>query len=162
MILSIYRDPKFTACLDELRRQGGVSSGVAKKADAIIDKLRLKARDCAHELGRLTTKGELRIKRCKKYDLGNGYRLVCQRHGHHLILLYIGTHDECSRWLDRNKGLKYDIDETNGDFLPVREIPFSTIIPKEEKDPAVEYEEQLMKHIDDNILRKIFCGICEK
>jgi hypothetical protein len=29
-------------------------------------------------------------------------------------------------------------------------------------DPADEYEEQLVRRIDDKVLRNIFCGLCEK
>ncbi len=162
MILSIYRDPKFVESLDELRRQGGVSSAAARKVDEIMGRLLFTGRGCSCEIGKLTKNGEFRIKRCKKYDLGNGYRLVCLRKGYHLVLLYVGTHDDCSRWLERNRDLKYEIDETNGDFLNVRDVVPVDISSKEAKDPADEYEEQLMKQIDDKVLRKVFSGLCEQ
>ena len=54
MILSLYLDPKFTKALNELRKQGGISFIVAKKADDLIKRLLLRGRDCSHEIGKLT------------------------------------------------------------------------------------------------------------
>jgi hypothetical protein len=161
MIFSIYLDSKFKKSLNELRKKGGTSFFAAKKVDDLIKRLLLRGRDYSHAVGRLTKNGEFRIKHCKKYDLANGYRLICFEEGNQLVLLYVGTHDECSRWLERNKGLKYKIDDSNGDFLVTKKIP-AVYLPKgEEKDPVEEYEENIMNNIDDKTLRKIFSGLCE-
>lgn len=160
MILSIYFDPKFKKKLNELQWQGGISSFIAQKASNLIDRLLLRGRDCSREIGKLTKNGEFRIKNCKKYDLGNGYRLVCLRKGPHLILLYIGTHDECSRWLERNQGLRYEINYDCKDHVFTKELPTVNSLPVNEIDPADQYEEELLKQLDDKILRKIFCGLC--
>lgn len=161
MILRVYREQRFTESLEKLRRKGGKSVQAAKKADDLINRLLLRGRDYSHAVGKLTKNGEFRIKHCKKYDLGNGYRLICFEEGNQLVLLYVGTHDECTRWLERNKGLKYRIDDGNGDFLVTKEIP-AVYLPKgKEKDPVEEYEENLMSNIDDKTLRKIFSGLCE-
>jgi hypothetical protein len=160
MVLSVYLEPKFRKCLAELRKQGGTSSLAAKKADDLINGLLLRGRDCSCEIGKLTKNGEFRIKQCKKYDLGNGYRLICLRKEHHFILLYIGTHDECHRWLERNKGLRYEIDDDYKDVLITKEIPAVDATPIKEIDPADKYENQLLQKIDDKILRRIFCGLC--
>lgn len=161
MILSIYLDSKFKKSLNELREKGGSSSLAAKKVDDLIKRLLLRGRDYSHAVGKLTKNGEFRIKHCKKYDLGNGYRLICFEEGNQLVLLYVGTHDECSRWLERNKGLKYRIDDCNGDFLVTKEIPAVHLPKGKVKDPVGEYEENIMSKIDDKTLRKIFCGLCE-
>jgi hypothetical protein len=161
MILNIYCDKRFTERLEALRRQGGKSLAVAKKADRLVKRILAKGGNGLSEVGKLTNHGELRIKRCKKYDLGDGYRLICLEEGNQIVLLYIGTHDECSRWLERNKGLQYEIDEKNVNFLAMKEMPSTDLSYQHAKDPADEYEEQLMAKIDDKILRKIFCGLCE-
>lgn len=161
MILSIFIDPNLRKRLTELRKQGGVSSFAAKKADDLISRLLLRGRNCSHEIGKLTKNGEFRIRQCKKYDLGNGFRLICLRQGHHFIFLSIGTHEECHRWLERNKGLRYEIDEGYQDVFITRDIPEPSV-PVKEVDPADAYEDQLLQSIDDKMLRKIFCGICDK
>jgi hypothetical protein len=161
MILSVSIDPKLRVRLTELRKQGGTSSFAAKKADDLISRLLLRGRDCSHEIGRLTNNGELRIRQCKKYDLGNGFRLICLRQGHHFIFLTIGTHEECHRWLERNKGLRYEMDESHQDVFVTKEVPEPSVHEKE-IDPADAYEDQLLQKINDKMLRRIFCGLCEK
>ena len=160
MILSLHIDPKFIKSLNDLRKQGGISFIAAKKADDLIKRLLLRGRDCSTEIGRLTRNGEVRIKNCKKYDLGNGYRLICLRKAYHLILLYIGTHDECSRWLERNKGLEYELNDAGDNALVTGEISSETPPHIKEIDPADEYEEKLISQIDDRMLRRIFSGLC--
>ena len=161
MILSVHLDPKFKKSLNELREKGGSSSLAAKKADDLINRLLLRGRDCSHTIGKLTKNGELRIKYCKKYDLGNGYRLISLKNGCNLVFLFIGTHDECDRWLERNKGLQYEIYEKNGNLLETKGIPSTDFSYQQAKDPVDEYEDRLMAKIDDKILRKIFWGLCE-
>jgi hypothetical protein len=147
--------------LTELRKKGGTSSFAAKKAEDLIDRLLLRGKNCSHEIGRLTKNGEFRIRQCKKYDLGNGFRLICLRQGHHFIFLSIGTHDECHRWLERNRGLRYDTVDGYQDVVITREVP-ELSVPVKELDPADVYEDQLLQKIDDKMLRKIFCGLCVK
>ncbi len=161
MILNVHYTQKFVEEIEALRRQGGKSLTIAKKADRLIKKIVARGRNELFEVGKLTKRGELRIKRCKKYDLGDGYRLICLQEGKQLILLYIGTHDECSRWLERNKGLRYKINEVDGTIVETKEIEVGTLAYAEERDPTDEYEEQLIRKIDDKILRKIFCGLCK-
>ncbi len=162
MIFSLYLDPKFTKTLNELRKQGGISSIVAKKADDLIRRLLLRGRDCSTETGKLTKNGELRIRKCKKYDMGNGYRLICLRKASRLILLYIGTHDECTRWLERNKGLEYDLNNAVENPLVTKQISLEAEPQIKKTDPADEYEERLISQIDDRMLRKIFSGLCTR
>lgn len=159
MINYIYLDTKFETRLNEFRRQGGTSSAVAKKADEIIKKLSCNTNINYTEIGKLTKKGEQRLKNCKKYDLGKGYRMICIKDGNNLIFVYIGTHDECSRWLERNKDLKYELD--NATCLVIPKSSKAADYVDEEIDYAEEYEKQLLEKIDDRILRKIFCGLCK-
>lgn len=50
-----------------------------------------------------TRNGEDRIKGCRKVDLGGGYRLGTLKQGKDLYLLFVGTHDECGRWVENNR-----------------------------------------------------------
>lgn len=105
-MLSVYHDNQFEKLLENLKRSGGNGALVAKRAEALIEELTLSEGYGAAESCRLTKNGEARIRNCRKYDLRNGYRLVCIRKGRHLILLYVGTHDDCDRWLEHNRGLR--------------------------------------------------------
>jgi hypothetical protein len=162
MIHYVHRVPGFERSLITLREKGGIALSAVKKAEKIIQRVLERGREDSIKVGRLTRKGEFRISHGIKYDLGNGYRLVCAKKGPHLILLQIGTHEECTRWLERNKGLDYEINKDCPSKLVTQE-QISTEPGRIEKiDPCDEYEEQLMKRIDDKILRSLFCGLVEK
>ena len=73
---------------------------------------------------------------------------------------YIGTHDECTRWLERNKGLEYDINTAGEGPQLAKQISLEVEPQIKKVDPADEYEEKLISRIDDRMLRKIFSGLC--
>lgn len=80
-----------------MRNSGGTAAIAVKKAEEIIARMISRGQTIPDAIGRLTKNGELRGKHCRKYDLGSGYRLICVHQENHLMLLYIGSHDECSR-----------------------------------------------------------------
>lgn len=53
----------------------------------------------------LTHHGEDRVNHCFKYELYNFSRLVTQQHQQICTFLFVGTHQEVDKWLDKNKGL---------------------------------------------------------
>ncbi len=133
-----------------------------RKADAIIDKLLFEGRINSNEIGKVTSHGELRIKKCIKYDLGSGYRLVCVKQGYQLVLLYVGTHDDCDRWLNSNRGLHPLIDKESHKISSVREIVPEVPLPQEEPEPEIDYDELMLGQLDDRSLRWVFRGLCGK
>jgi hypothetical protein len=159
MILSVMQERNFDKRLDSLRRAGGHASLAARNADEIIASF---ANGCANldVIGRQTKYGETRIKNCLKFNLGNGYRLITVRKKTHLILLYVGTHDECDRWLEDNRGHQ---PEENGDheiILLAGEVPQDDLAPGEISElRADEYEELLAKKISQKVLKRIFKGL---
>ncbi len=79
------------------------------------------------------------------------------------MLLYIGSHDDCSRWLQRNRGMVYELNSANNSTeistpscMEDSSVPGDEIAEECRTD---EYEEQLMGRIDDKTLRKIFSGL---
>ena len=163
MIYSIYHDPKFDDCLDMLREKGGTALIAVKKAEELINRILVKGREHSISIRKQTKNGEFRIKHCIKYDLGNGYRLVCVKKGARLAFLFIGTHDDCDRWIKRKKGLNYDMsNDCNFDSTLLTADTSVSSAVAEEMDPAEQYEEHLMRRIDNKILRTIFCGLVEK
>ncbi len=134
----------------------------ARKADAIIDKLLFEGRNNSNEIGKVTRHGELRIKKCIKYDLGSGYRLVCVKQGYQLVLLYVGTHDDCDRWLNSNRGIHPLIDKESHKISSVQEIVSEVPLPQEEPEPEIDYDELLLGQLDDRSLRWVFRGLCGK
>jgi len=163
-VLYVHRTPTLDRCLDELRRKGGVPSQVAQKADELIRLITRTKDECLREQFRFTRNGEYRMKYCRKYDLGCGYRLVLLQKGRHLVLLYAGTHDDCFRWIEHNKKMDYQIDNTTCS-MPVKrtERPEDPASGKDLKGIFLvdKYEAELMSRINDRILRKVFSGLVE-
>lgn len=164
--VSLYRYPLFDKCLEDLRAKGGGALVIAEKVDEFIDIIRRPDRMGDRDKFRFTWNGEARIKNCKKVDLGGGYRLVCIKKDGLLALMYVGTHDDCFRWIDRNKGLRYDTIASIGTTQVIRK-PQS--IPEDNQEHIIkeqllleEAEATLMSRIDDSVLRKIFHGLCKR
>ena len=111
-----------------------------------------------------TWNGEYRIKHCKKIDLVGAYRLVLIQKDNYFILLYAGSHDDCLRWIERNKGLTYEVDWAANAMSIVRdshndadELPEDVL---EEKIFVERYEKKLLEQLDDELLARIFTGWC--
>jgi hypothetical protein len=70
----------------------------------------------------VTHHGESRLPHCVKYDLQGRARLVVVRNNGVCILLFVGTHSDVDRWLDRNKGLDFIATDKSGGvtLTPVR------------------------------------------
>ena len=164
-ILFVHRTALFERCLNDLRDRGGPASSAAKRVDKIISSVANHGNRPARERFGVTRKGEYRISNCKKIALGSGYRLVCILRDSHLVLLYVGSHDNCFRWIENNKGLEYEIEDLtkavqllcNRDFRE-KHLPEDVI---EERKFIEAYEAMLMSKIDDDVLCKVFTGLCK-
>jgi hypothetical protein len=166
-IRKIRRDPLFDRTLEELRAKGGYAAVAAAKADEFIGLVSRNGGISGRDKFRYTRKGEYRIRNCRKVDLGCGYRIVCIQKDHRLVLLFIGTHDDCFRWIDRHRTAEYDLDAIASDaWVPVA-VPSVT---QQRHDDAVidedrfaeEYEEVLLSRVDDALLRQVFSGLVNR
>jgi hypothetical protein len=166
-IRKLYCDPLFDSTLEELRSKGGYAAVAAGKANVFIAVLRGNVAAGERDKFRFTRKGEYRIRNCRKVDLGCGYRIVCIQKDQRLVLLYIGTHDDCFRWIERHRTAEYDMECVAenawidvGRVLPAE--PTSRRKVSEEDRFAEEYDASLMGQLDDAVLRKVFCGLVER
>jgi len=161
-ILFVHRTQTLDRSLEELRRRGGISLVIAKKADELMSLIMHTEEKGLREQFRFTRNGEYRVKYCRKYDLGSGYRLVFLRRGQHLVLLYAGSHDDCFRWIEHNKKMNYEITHS----IPVRydARPDDSVSGDVlEEEPFVdEYEAALMSRVNDDVLRSIFSGLIKR
>ena len=69
---------------------------------------------------KLTNHGEARIRHCVKFDLGDGFRLISQRTNNTLAYLFVGDHEECDKWLNKNHGIEFAIDPVNKTLLRIQ------------------------------------------
>jgi len=160
MTIFLHRGTKFNRRLNTLKRGGNQASLAAKRAEEIIENLASGGKALPEQMGKLTKHGELRIDKCRKYDLGGGYRLVCVKQGENLVLSHVGTHDDCDRWIENNRGFEPDIDEKHQEVSFTQEEAPDHQPPEQEPDDEMDYDEILMRKIDENMLRRIFCGLC--
>lgn len=95
---------EFLPSLRNLRSKGGQH----QKAASRINDLRSLIGDNAPDPFkgfRPTKHGEKRIKNCRKYDLTGYSRLVTVVKDGFCFLLYAGTHNDCEKWIEKNRGL---------------------------------------------------------
>lgn len=123
----VYNKTKeLTRQLHNLGKNGGSSSKAAARVHEILGKLYLD--DPFHGLP-VTNHGESRVKNCVKYQLPDGHRLITIKNMHVCLFAFVGTHDNCDRWLERNKGLEliknknneYDLVFQSGDIARTTE-----------------------------------------
>lgn len=160
----IYRTPLFERCLADLRGKGGTASDAAGRIDVILRNLLQFEKGAEREKFRYTRNGEYRIKHCRKIALGCGHRLVFLQKDNWFVFLYAGTHDDCFRWIERNKGLSYELDQTTRALTVVQDISEDDYaLPEDVREArkfAEDYEEKLMGRLDDEMLARIFTGWC--
>jgi hypothetical protein len=158
--LFIYRQPRFNKKLDSLRKSGGSGALAAKRVEHLIQKLADQKQTLFQDEYTLTKHGELRLLNCRKFDLGGGYRLICVKHGGNLILPYVGTHDDCDRWLENNRGFETSVDDMSP-LNPSKARAESGVNAREadEGGNMPDYEDVLMERLDDKTLRRVFRGL---
>jgi hypothetical protein len=153
----IHRPPRFNKCLENLRRSGGKAAQAVRRAEEIIESLQGKGDASNQHRNRLTKHGELRIEGCIKYDLGGAYRLIGLRRGSNLVLTYVGTHDDCDRWIENNRG---HVPSIEPDAPPPAPEAKPDLCMGETPESEPDYDALLMERIDEKVLRKVFSGIC--
>jgi len=145
---------KFKKQCEKLKKSGSQATRAVENAEAIITHLK-NHRSCFETAGTLTGKGELRLKNCLKYRLGNGYRLILLRLNVTLIILYIGSHNQSHKWLEKNKGL------SNFEFGEREEVSPCTCSRQAKEAIALDPDEPgIINNVDEKYLRVIFRGIC--
>ena len=104
--------------------------------------------------------GEKRIKSCRKFDLGYGFRLITLQRGVKVFVPFLGTHDECQRWLENNSRLK----GVTADGGTLYRVPAAARHPG--KTPGADsddfryvLESEAAVQLSDRDLRRIFSGI---
>ncbi len=146
--------------LESLRQSGKAGKIIAQKAEKIIEDLKSGPVLFHNEPSGIFTKyGEKRVKNCRKYDLGCGHRLITLQKDSMLLVLLLGTHDECQRWLEKTGKLK-DLPDGKGEIFSVsnREPATgrSSIACEEEI-----CDDEAPVNISEQDLRVVFRGLIE-
>jgi len=158
----IYISKKVETHIEALQKNGKAGTTLANKAKSIIESLSSgTAQHHMDAIGTLTKYGEKRIRNCRKYDLGCGYRLITLRRGDTVFIPFLGTHDHCQRWLESNSRLK-DFNVGAGKTIRVvKKKPTKIISRKSEETDNMANDHDLFKHLTDKDLRRVFSGLVQ-
>jgi len=110
-------------------------------------------------IGSFTKYGERRIKNCRKFDFACGYRLITFQKNATIHISFLGTHDECQRWLANNSRLK-EVSPGKGTRFSISEKETPVKNDSKEHTEKYYYDEFLM-NLSEQDLRTVFCGIVE-
>jgi len=160
----IHRYAKFQKSLETLRKSDSRGVRAAKRAENLIKELAAGDLSSFARMERRTKHGELRISNCIKYDLGGGYRLVSVKYKDYLIFTFLGSHDECDRWIENNRRFEPVIYSECKEVDCFFEV---TVSSQEHSSENEEFEENdydaiLMEKVDEKILKNIFKGLCKE
>lgn len=162
MIRYVHSNAKFEKMLNALRTSEKMAVAASRKADEIIDNILQHGMDTPlSEMGKLTRHGEFRIKNCIKFDIGKGHRLVCVKDHDSLYLLFVGTHDDCSAWVENNRNYEPDPDRNN---IITRFVASKDQNGSLHTDPGTlepDYEDLLLEKITEKDLRMVFSGLVQ-
>jgi hypothetical protein len=156
MISHIHNIHNLQKRFEELKRTCTQGCKAAYRASQLVSAMKQGAQRPVHR--KLTRHGELRIKNCKKFDLGGGYRLITVQQGTHIHLLYAGSHDDCHQWIENHRGYVPVADDPEDVFTVTR--PETTSLYEQPETSERDYEDLLMQKIDDRMLRWVFRGLC--
>ncbi|MCI5190725.1 MAG: hypothetical protein D3905_13255 [Candidatus Electrothrix sp. AS4_5] len=162
--LEIHQTRALKKQFQAMYRGGKKERAIIERAETLIRRLQANPLD-EQAACRRTYNGELRLRDCRKYNLSCGFRLISLKRDNRLIFTYIGSHDDCQKWIENNRDFQDDIESQ-----PIPLIPSCHQGPEagkeagdvlsEERDEVDAYEEELMNHLDEYVLREIFSGLC--
>ena len=163
----IYLHTRVEKELKRLEDQETIPGFAAKKAYTII--CCLAGGEAPVNAGKLSRKGDARIRNCLKYDLGKGHRMVCVKEKKKIYVLFTGSHDSCHTWLDKHRRLRvesimeqmtpfcasaYPARATNSPHRQIAKPSMKTIRSSDDLDDEKDFPE-----ISQKDLRELFSGI---
>ena len=159
----LYVSAKVENRMAALKKAGKTGETLAQKTARIIETLRSgTALNHMEVPGSYTKYGENRIKYCRKYDLGCGYRLITLQRGAKVFIPFLGTHDECQRWLEKNSRLK-KVAAGKGTLHKISSKPLASAGPAaaDTGEMPADTEEESLLELSDRDLRFVFRGLVD-
>jgi len=146
-----YKD--FMPSLKALHQIGGGYTRAADNVLKLIGSIKLQETNPFDGL-KMTNHGENRIKHCIKYDLSEFCRLITIVNNNVTAFCFVGKHDDCEKWLKRNKGFILTINR-NDEIIETFET-----IDVSDNNKRIKYETDfsngyLFKKIDADIYDRI-------
>jgi len=157
----VYLSAKVQHRIERLKRTGKAGQQLARKVAGIIASLTSGTVQHHRDVIDSYTKyGENRIKKCRKYELGCGYRLITVQRDAKTYIPFLGPHDECQRWLDNHSRMKAVIAGKGTWFrLSTADDVFEEPAGVSPADPDEGFRDSCETHISDKDLRRVFEGL---
>jgi hypothetical protein len=160
----IFVSSKVESCIAALKKSGKSGNTLARKVTRIFDALASgKVQRHIHTMDSYTKYGEKRLKNCLKYDLGCGYRLITLKRGNTVFIPFLGSHDECQRWLEKYSPSKA-FHAGKGRVIHIKDqkqSPCENFTNKEHSD-LDEDDYDILQNVTDNDLRSVFKGLVKR
>lgn len=147
----------FVQSLQKLHRSGGKFQKAAETVFSIMGKLETEP-DPFKGIAR-TNHGESRILHCVKYDLTGFCRLITIKTNGLCALSFVGSHDDCDKWLESNSGKEFRV-ESNHQVVAV-DFPSKTCEPGKLHVPRMDRRVSVpfAKQLSDSELDIVFDGL---
>jgi len=145
-----------------LRRTDKKGAAAAERAEKLICDIVNGDLSAEELLTKQTKNGEMRLHNCRKYDLGSGYRLISVRNKVGWCFIFIGTHDDCDRWLDKRREYGLILKTELLRSIKISRKQAATVdVPAELVQAEAEYEAYIASKLDDETIRYLFRGLRE-
>lgn len=134
--------------ITDLYRRGGKFQRAARSVSEILGNITSGIADPFRGYS-TTNYGEKRVKHCVKYDLTGACRLVTVVNADITFLLFVGTHTDVDKWLDKSRGKEFAVDDSNKlveTLRPAEVREEGTPEPVPER--AIEGESSLLERLD--------------
>ena len=153
---------KVERTLSGLMHAGKPGRMVAERANQLIQSMRTGALLRWNAAKRKCTFwGEKRIRNCRKFDLGSGYRLITIQRGTTIYVPFLGHHDESQRWLETNSRLN-ELVEGEGTIYRIEPDDRAPNDAYGENSAFADAEnDDFIDHVSDEELREVFRGLIE-
>ena len=159
----VYLSSKVQNRIESLKKSGRAGNQLARKAIRIIANLTSGSVQSHRDaIDSYTKYGENRIKNCRKYDLGCGYRLITIQRNSKTYIPFLGPHDECQRWLDNHSRMK-GVTAGKGSWFRLSKTDdvFEGPAGIEAAEPDEDFMDDRAAQISDRDLRRVFRGLVE-
>lgn len=164
MIRTLYLTTRFQKNLARLEAASNQAASIAKKAQNLVADLAACGDTLLTHRSDVSRYQENRLENGIKFDLGGGYRLLAVRERDNLFLVYVGYHDESDRWVKNNRRRRcwewHDLDSLEIPASCRTETDDDDDDPVSETLPFPDTADDDLPPIDDNMLRKVFAGLC--
>ena len=162
MLQYIHFSQRFIKQLQALGKSDRKGILAAGQTELIIAHFRNYGVETGEIRSKRTRHGESRLKNCRKYDLGGGYRLITLQEGGQILFACVGSHDDTDHWLERNRGttIGTELQLGPGETIRFCKRPGDGPCPPElvqlEGDTIEQYEADLLRRIDEKTLCQVF------